>query len=470
MNANLALTGVIPGIVAMWYVDRLDAKRPEPARLRRWVAVLGALSVIPAVMLGSLLESTVGERIGPAFTYNGAFYRAFILAAIVEEACKIAVVYWLVWRRPEFDERMDGIVYATRAGLGFAMVENFFYLLNEKAVDSFVTTWILRAILAVPGHAMWTGMIGALAARRRFDGKGIGLLGGFLLAVLFHGAYDACIFLGTPLTMEGQGALATVLLGGPLLLTVAAALLMRRLSKAAAHLDDQDAVIRERAAQHAAPTWPQAVAAMPAHSPYGPPQQHQYPPYPPAPPPGAAPSPYAPPQHQYPPAPPAAPSPYAPPQHQPYPPAAAPSPYAPPQHQYPPAPPAAPSPYAPPQHQHYPPAAAPSPYAQQPQHQYPPDPPAAPSPYAPPQHQYPPAPPAAPSPYAPPQHQYPPAPPAAPSPYAPPPQPSPYPPSPPPGAAPYPPAPPPPAAPSPYAPPAPWPPPGRGPSSDGSKP
>ena len=29
-----------------------------------------------------------------------------VVAAFVEEACKIMVVYWVVWRRPEFDERM----------------------------------------------------------------------------------------------------------------------------------------------------------------------------------------------------------------------------------------------------------------------------------------------------------------------------------------------------------------------------
>jgi hypothetical protein len=42
---QIALSGVIPALVAMWLVDRLDAKRPEPARLRRMVAFAGMLSV-----------------------------------------------------------------------------------------------------------------------------------------------------------------------------------------------------------------------------------------------------------------------------------------------------------------------------------------------------------------------------------------------------------------------------------------
>lgn len=253
MSVQLALTGAVPALVAMWYVDRLDAKRPEPASLRRRVVLAGALSVIPALLLGTLVTDAVGDALGPEFTYNSALFRAYIQAAFVEELCKIGLVYWVIWRHPEFDERMDGIVYATRAGLGFAMVENFFYLLDQQGMG-FVTTWILRAILAVPGHAMWTGMIGAFGARRRFDGRGIGLVGGFILAVLLHGTYDACVFLHVPLRLEGKDALALVLLAGPVVLTVLSVLVMRRLSRTAAHLDDADALVREQlAAAQAAP-------------------------------------------------------------------------------------------------------------------------------------------------------------------------------------------------------------------------
>ena len=172
---EVALSGVIPALVAMWLVDRLDAKRPEPARTRRLVVLAGMLSVIPALVIEVGLSSLVGARLEPQLTYQGASFQAFVVAAAVEEACKIAVVYWVVWRRPEFDERMDGIVYASRAGLGFALVENVMYLLGQHSLSGQLVVWVERALLAVPGHAMWTGMIGAVAARRRFDRRGFGL-------------------------------------------------------------------------------------------------------------------------------------------------------------------------------------------------------------------------------------------------------------------------------------------------------
>jgi RsiW-degrading membrane proteinase PrsW (M82 family) len=248
-NWQIALSGAIPALVAMWLVDRLDRKRPEPARTRRLVAFVGALSVIPAIIFETVAMSTLGENIQPRMTYQGATFHAFIIAAAIEEACKIAVVYWVVWRRPEFDERMDGIVYASRAGLGFALVENVLYLLQEATLGGQLTTWILRAVLAVPGHAMWTGMIGAMAARRRFDGKGLGLFGGYLLAVAFHGAYDLCAFAQQPLTIEGHKDIAVLMMPALVGLTVLAFFVLRSQARMALKLDDADAALT---AAHAA--------------------------------------------------------------------------------------------------------------------------------------------------------------------------------------------------------------------------
>ncbi|MBA3452648.1 MAG: PrsW family intramembrane metalloprotease [Deltaproteobacteria bacterium] len=256
MNANVqvALSGVIPALVAMWIVDRLDRKRPEPARTRRLVAFAGMLSVIPAIIIEGQLIEGVAHLIGPPYTYQGASFNAFVVAAAVEEACKIAVVYWIVWRKPELDERMDGIVYASRAGLGFALVENVGYLLNQTTLDGQLYVWVARALLAVPGHAMWTGMIGAMAARRRFDGKGLGLLGGYLLAVAFHGAYDLAVFAQAPLRVEGHAELASMMILIPIALTVLAFFVLRSMARTALRLDDAEAASAAvRAAVNAPP-------------------------------------------------------------------------------------------------------------------------------------------------------------------------------------------------------------------------
>jgi RsiW-degrading membrane proteinase PrsW (M82 family) len=241
----LAASGIVPALIAMWYVDRLDRQRPEPPRLRRKVAFYGALSVIPVVALAYALTRALGAAVPPEHTYVGALYHAFVQAAALEELCKIAVVYW-VFARPEFDERLDGIVYACRAGLGFALVENVLYLLGQQELGGLLVTWVLRALLAIPGHAMWTGMMGYFLARRRFDRTGPGIVGGYLIAVLLHGTYDVAIFVGVPLTADGRGELALALLVVPAAVVALSVLWMRRMARTALQLDDADAARRAR--------------------------------------------------------------------------------------------------------------------------------------------------------------------------------------------------------------------------------
>jgi len=243
----VALSGMIPALVAMWLVDKLDSKRPEPLKLRVLVAVFGALSFIPALIIELVLQKFTTHSVTPEWTYQGASFNAFVVAGAVEEACKIVVIYWVVWYRPEFDERMDGIVYACRAGLGFALVENVGYILMQPTLSGQIEVWMMRAFLAVPGHAMWTGMIGALAAQRRFDKRGLGVIGGYLLAVAFHGVYDASVFVREPLRLEGYDTLSKALAAVPILMTVLGFFVLRGLARHALVLDDRDAAVRAAA-------------------------------------------------------------------------------------------------------------------------------------------------------------------------------------------------------------------------------
>lgn len=190
MGWTFALAGALPALFLMWVVDRQDARRPEPRHLLRLVALAGGLATLPciAVQLGLRAVYQPGG-------VDGAFFDAFVSAALTEEVAKALCLWLVVWRHPAFDERFDGIVYATRAGLGFALVENVGYLLGTESATGFAGVFVLRAVLAVPGHAIYAGFMGHYAARKRFDGEGPGLFGGLLVAIALHGTYDAALFL-----------------------------------------------------------------------------------------------------------------------------------------------------------------------------------------------------------------------------------------------------------------------------------
>lgn len=217
MHFQLAMLGAVPAILAMMLFDRLDAKRPEPQSTLRRVALAGGLSAIPVILIDLVLKAIgPGGGDGPPASYGEAFYLAFVVAAVPEEAAKMIVMLLFAWRRPEFDERMDGITYGARAGLGFAMVENVAYLLLlPGSLGDYVALFLGRAVLAVPGHATWGAIMGYCAAIRRFDRRGPGIVGGYLLAVLLHGAYDAWLFAAPVAVADGHAWMSLGIAGVP---------------------------------------------------------------------------------------------------------------------------------------------------------------------------------------------------------------------------------------------------------------
>lgn len=200
MNIALAATGALPALAAMAYVDHLDRKRPEPRRVLRRAAIIGALMTLPCIVLQGPLLEFAGRHIGgPALT----LFTCFVAAGAIEELAKALGFQRVVRDLPEFDERLDGIVYGTRVGLGFALLENVGYLLQTQNMAVFTLVFVLRAFATVPVHAVSGGLIGYFAAQRRFDGRGPGIKGGWLLAALYHGAFDAALSLEPATTARG---------------------------------------------------------------------------------------------------------------------------------------------------------------------------------------------------------------------------------------------------------------------------
>lgn len=233
MGFVYALSGMIPALIAMYYVDRLDAARPEPHWQLRKVAIFGGLSTLPVIAIEKVLDGVGFNPHTPA----GALFTGYIVAACTEETAKALVLYLAVWRHPAFDERMDGIVYATRAGLGFALVENIAYLTDTQSAGSFAGTFIARAVLAVPLHAISAGFIGYYAAIKRFDGKGPGILGGLVIAIFLHGTYDSALFMCGALPKGSEG-LVLLLLPVPLAVVGFGLQRLKRHAKQAVAMDE----------------------------------------------------------------------------------------------------------------------------------------------------------------------------------------------------------------------------------------
>ena len=78
----------------------------------------------------------------------------------------------------DFNEPMDGIVYGVCASLGFATLENFYYvyIISDTFGTSAMTLALVRAFSAVPAHAVFGIFMGYFFMKYVFVKKGENLI------------------------------------------------------------------------------------------------------------------------------------------------------------------------------------------------------------------------------------------------------------------------------------------------------
>jgi len=230
-----ALLGAVPALLWMRYAEGKDSGRPEPPGALRRMAVAGALAVVPV----AIVEVVVTQIYPSETTVAGALFAGFFVAGLVEESAKALCLRLVVWRRPEFDERLDAMVYAAWAGLGFALVENVGYL-TAASNDQYAGIFVMRALVSVPLHASAAAITGYYAARRRFDGVGPGIPGGLALAILLHGTFDFSAFRAGALGGSGSAAAAGLFALAAITVAIVGMVGVRRLAAVALAADNAD--------------------------------------------------------------------------------------------------------------------------------------------------------------------------------------------------------------------------------------
>ncbi len=189
-----------PGAFWLWYFYKKDKLEPEPKSLILRVFALGMLAVIPTFFAEQAVNSVLS-----------LFSPVLILvvgAPIIEELAKFLVVRFTIFRNKEFDEPMDGIVYAAAAALGFASLENFGYIstayMNMLSLPTAHATShevfgisFTRAIFSVPGHVLFSVMWGyALGAAKFMHDPAYGrrlVMRGLILSMVLHGVFNSVL-------------------------------------------------------------------------------------------------------------------------------------------------------------------------------------------------------------------------------------------------------------------------------------
>lgn len=198
----LLLIALAPGFFLAWYFYHRDKYEPEPKLKIIKIFIIGGLLVIPAGLAEMGLMSLT--KVNTNNLYN-IFILSFLIIAPIEELLKYYAVRRWIYDSTEFDEAMDGIVYTVAASLGFATLENVFYVIQFG-----IGTGITRAFSAVPGHALFGGLMGSYIGRAKLrrEKETKLIITGILLAILCHGLYDLLV-----LTRSAFSSMIILLLG-----------------------------------------------------------------------------------------------------------------------------------------------------------------------------------------------------------------------------------------------------------------
>jgi len=181
---SLAPVAVVAGYV--WFRDKYEK---EPVWLLLLSLLAGMAIVLPVMVVEGVLAA-VGD---PLEGIAEAAWSAFAVAGLTEEVFKFLALFLLIWKKPAFNDKYDGIVYATFISLGFAAVENVLYVLQEG-----YATGLLRAFTAVPAHAIFGITMGFFFGMAKFHPRERQSLKwkALFIPLLLHGVYDFILFTG----------------------------------------------------------------------------------------------------------------------------------------------------------------------------------------------------------------------------------------------------------------------------------
>ena len=183
----LILATILPSILIISFFVYSDKfKEPQGEIIK--VFLYGILITIPAFFLNTVISEFFysNTRVSPGLITS------FLTAAPVEEGLKLLVLYHLVYKMKDFNEPIDGIVYGVTVSLGFATLENFYYV--YILADHFNTTSmylaVVRSFSAVPAHAVFGVFMGYFFMKYTFIKKGDNLFFAFAVPFVLHGCYN----------------------------------------------------------------------------------------------------------------------------------------------------------------------------------------------------------------------------------------------------------------------------------------
>lgn len=183
---GLALA-ILPALLWLFVFQRLDRLEQEPHHYLLGVMLLAAL------IAGAVGDPLRRNLYGLQAWSDGRPLWAISVFALTQGVLLALIVYaavrWSVFLLDEFDERADGIIYGTAAGLGVGVLYNVRYVLEHDGLR--LDVGAARIVVAALAMASIGGLVGYALGQVKFEPHSPFYLPGFvLLAALLTGVFE----------------------------------------------------------------------------------------------------------------------------------------------------------------------------------------------------------------------------------------------------------------------------------------
>ena len=181
---------VLPVLFWAWYHYHKDRHLPEPVPHLFLAFLLGGV----AFGIGKLMYLGLGalDLRYDAFLLAdenppGLLLYALLAIGPIEELAKLIPFLLVIRRFPEFDEPIDGIIYASFIALGFAAVENVVYFQFLTSGEA-----MARGFAGPVVHIVFASIWGYYVGRACLEGRNVAFAAAvsLVLTAVLHGLYD----------------------------------------------------------------------------------------------------------------------------------------------------------------------------------------------------------------------------------------------------------------------------------------
>jgi RsiW-degrading membrane proteinase PrsW (M82 family) len=180
------LMALVPSLLWLVFFYQQDRLEPEPKTKIAAVALL-ALLLTQAVGL-PVINDLFQLDAWAGLNRTVALLASILIIGFTLQAIVYVAVRMVVYTTPEFDERMDGIVYGTVAGLGTAALLNLRYVLDNGGVA--LSYGVIQVVTVALAQASFGGLLGYFMAEARFTHRPIWWIpAGLTLSAVLNGLF-----------------------------------------------------------------------------------------------------------------------------------------------------------------------------------------------------------------------------------------------------------------------------------------